>query len=290
MKKFRQILWKGLFRHIFVLVDLVFMRVDKKFTTLSPEVAEDLRIMKFTPNFLKRSGGDRSISSYSESIGVFKVLIINLLQNIPRPKILDIGCGSGLLAIASESLVRDGGEYIGLDIKESDIGYCREKFKDFFSHSFIHHSVRNAVYAPGQDSKHQPWDILDESIDLVTAKSVWTHLNKKDAIYYFGEVSRVLKPGGKALISFCLLDDSYYQQVNKIKKPWVRYSTPLYDSKDWFTVSNIKIPECCIGITDNGIKEMADLAGLRLVKKYPGQWKRSPGLWGQDILVFEKNV
>ena len=53
-------------------------------------------------------------------------------------------------------------------------------------------------------------------------------------------------------------------------------------------MSNIKVPENFIAITTDGIQKMADLAGLTLVKKYPGQWKRKPGFWDQDILTFEK--
>ena len=291
MKRLRRICWKYLYRHIFVLVDLIFMKVDRKLIAtplFSSEAREDLKIMKLVPSFLKRSGGARSVISYAESIGVFKVLINGLVKDVVRPKILDIGCGTGLLAIASESLVKDGGEYIGLDVKEEDIRYCRKHFEKIPSLSFIYHPVRNATYAPHQDSKHQPWDILDESIDLVVSKSIWTHLNEQDAIYYFGEVGRVLKSGGKALITFCLLDEDYYRQASTINKPWFNYNKPIYNSQNWITMSNIKVPENFIAITTDGIQKMADLAGLTLVKKYPGQWKRKPGFWDQDILTFEK--
>jgi predicted SAM-dependent methyltransferase len=44
---------------------------------------------------------------------------------------------------------------------------------------------------------------------LVTALSVWTHLNEADARFYFKEISRVLKPDGKAIVTFFLLDEQY---------------------------------------------------------------------------------
>ena len=77
MKRLRWICWKYLYRHIFVLVDLIFMKVDRELIAtplFSPEKREDLKIMKLVPSFLKRSGGARSVISYAESIGVFKVL------------------------------------------------------------------------------------------------------------------------------------------------------------------------------------------------------------------------
>ena len=267
------------------------MRTDRNFISLPNSYRlQGLNILRLVPNFRKRIGGEISVISYASAVGIFKVLILNLLEKSSKPKILDIGCGTGLLAIASESSVREGGEYIGLDVREDDIRYCRKYFQKFPQYSFIYHPVRNAFYAPDQDSKHRSWDIIDESIDLVISKSIWTHLHEQDAIYYFGEISRVLKRGGKALITFCLLDSDYYQQVNTNKKPWLVYDKPTYDSQDWFSVSNLKIPENFIAITTNGVQKMADLAGLTLIKKYPGQWKRKPGYWDQDILIFEKKI
>ncbi len=43
-----------------------------------------------------------------------------------------------------------------------------------------------------------------------------------------------------------------------------------------------------IGITDHGFKEMVSKSGLTLKEHYQGNWKDIPGLYFQDVVVFEK--
>ncbi len=41
------------------------------------------------------------------------------------------------------------------------------------------------------------------------ALSVWTHFNEEGVLFYFKEISHVLKPDGKAIVTFSLLDETY---------------------------------------------------------------------------------
>ena len=47
----------------------------------------------------------------------------------------------------------------------------------------------------------------DNSFDLVFLTSVFTHMFAGDVENYLSEISRVLKPGGKCLITWFLLDE-----------------------------------------------------------------------------------
>ena len=130
-----------------------------------------------------------------------------------------------------------------------------------------------------------------------TALSVWTHMNEDDAVFYFGEIDRVLQAGGKAIVTFYLLDDLYHSSVNTWSEQMGRYNnsyqnsrifnTPSSQSRNWFHPDWAAQPEETIGVTPAGIQTMLDATRLSLVETYVGNWKEVPGVFYQDILVFE---
>jgi SAM-dependent methyltransferase len=230
-------------------------------------------------------------------IGVFQTLLNVHLEKRVGYQILDVGCGTGLMAVASEPFVQDDGHYIGIDVSLKDIQFCQSHYKQPYF-EFQHLNTYNARYAADGSQKPVPWDVASGSIDAVTAVSVWTHLNEQDACFYFSEIDRVLKPGGKALITFFLLDEFYDATVDSRTDQQGSYDTtrenlwvfdmPLSPSGDWRYPQRVEVPESAIGVTPTGVKKIIE--GLSLVHKhtYLGNWKRLPGGSFQDVLVFEK--
>jgi hypothetical protein len=133
---------------------------------------------------------------------------------------------------------------------------------------------------------------------MVSALSVWTHLNETDAVFYFAELGRVLKPGGKAIVTFFLLDTLYHEGLTRRAAEQGRYhmtsqgrwvfDQPAYGSDAWFHPSWTEVPETAIGVTQAGLERMILPTGLRLVEHCQGNWKEVPGIYFQDVLVFEK--
>lgn len=125
-----------------------------------------------------------------------------------------------------------------------------------------------------------------------------THLNEDDAQYYFEEISRVLKPTGKAIITFFLLDETYKKTLdsrsNKEGKfhrtsqdRWI-FDQPAYHSTMWFHLAWAKIPETAIGINEAGIDKLLASSDLQLIEQHVGNWKEVSGMFFQDILIFQK--
>jgi SAM-dependent methyltransferase len=122
---------------------------------------------------------------------------------LPRdPLVLDIGCGCGKLARFLH--LNPALRYVGVDLFKPSILWCRRAFAhaaDRFR--FEHFDGYSALYNPGGAVQVRdyrlPVDVA--SVDVVVCGSLFTHLLEPDAVHYLAEISRVLKPGGQALVS-----------------------------------------------------------------------------------------
>lgn len=275
---------------IYQAIERIYHKWDKKFIRRSKNI-------KLVPNFSNRRGGKLSYLEWGHVIGIFQTFIFNNIKDVKRPHIVDIGCGTGLLAIASEPFVKNGGKYVGIDVMEKDILFCQENY-DASCFEFYHHNVHNPTYSLHQNLKNVPWVVEKESTDLVTALSVWTHLDEQDSIFYMHEVSRVLKKGGRAMITMFLLDEHYYDTIgsrndeisefhNTNQRKWI-FDENAYQSHDWFTTKWVKVPEDAIGITKIGLEKMINGSQLRIREVFSGSWREKAAPYFQDIIIFEK--
>lgn len=94
-----------------------------------------------------------------------------------RPKILDVGCGTG----ANLLLLSKYGDAEGVDVSEDALAFCRER------------GLEKVKLGAGEDL---PYD--DATFDLVTAFDVVEHMD--DDLAGLKEMRRVLRPGGRVLL------------------------------------------------------------------------------------------
>jgi SAM-dependent methyltransferase len=109
--------------------------------------------------------------------------------------VLDWGCGCGRIArwIAPE-LAERGGTFLGCDLNPRLADWC-------------------AANLPGRyftNALRPPLDLPGGGVDLVYAHSVLTHLTEETAVAWLGELRRVLKPGGIAILTFH--DEAYAER------------------------------------------------------------------------------
>ena len=94
-----------------------------------------------------------------------------------RPRILDVGCGTG----ANLLMLAEYGDAEGVDISEDALAFCRERGLD---------KVRLGA---GEELPYE-----DATFDLVTAFDVVEHMD--DDLAGLREMRRVLRPGGRVLL------------------------------------------------------------------------------------------
>ena len=68
---------------------------------------------------------------------------------------------------------------------------------------------------------------------------------------------------------------------------WI-FDQPSYESDAWFHPEWVKIPEIAIGVTKTGLDRLTTNAGLKLIEHHQGNWKELPGVYFQDVLIFER--
>ncbi|MFY9621339.1 MAG: class I SAM-dependent methyltransferase [Pyrinomonadaceae bacterium] len=129
----------------------------------------------------------------------------------PHEAVLDVGCGSGRLAIPLTRYLNGEARYEGFDLSHAAIKWCQENISMHFPQfRFQVSDVRNDVYAPGEKRRLKAskytFPYANDSFDFVFLTSVFTHLVRADMKRYVSEVARVLKPGGRCLATFFLLN------------------------------------------------------------------------------------
>lgn len=276
--------------NIYRLLDRFFLPLDKGHIRRTQNI-------RLIPGENHRRGGKYSYAEWAHVIGIFQTLMFIHLNKSENNVILDVGCGTGLLGISSEPFLGEHGRYIGIDVAKQDIDFCRGHYRSS-KFSFFHLDVNNPAYTPHQKTERLKWDVNSHSVDLVTALSVWTHLNEADARFYIGEVNRVLKPSGKAIITFFLLDEVYEKSLSLRSNKKGRYhmtpqdswifDQPAYGSNDWFYPKWVKTPEGALGVTSEGLRHLLSKTELQRIEHYQGNWKEVPGVFFQDVVILQK--
>jgi SAM-dependent methyltransferase len=194
----------------------------------------------------------------------------------PHERVLDIGCGVGRMARPLLGHLDARGSYDGFDLVPEAIAWCRDRYpSDRFRFALL--DVHNARYHPaGRESAERArFPYPDGAFDFAFAASVFTHLLPAAAERYLAETARVLRPGGRALLTFFLAE-----------KPAWRLRHPFEGA----LVADPALPEEAIGYPEAWVRERVAAAGLAVHEPVRrGTWSGSrEGRSFQDILVVDR--
>jgi len=215
---------------------------------------------------------------------------IDLCELKPNARVLDVGCGSGRMALPLTKYLSEAGSYEGFDISVEAVKWCRENITTRFPNfSFRVSDVRNAAYNTGANRSASEYSFTyqDESFDLVFLTSVFTHMLPADMDRYLCEIARVLKPGGKCLITFFLLNG----ESTELMATKAQMSLTFKHQIDGYRTINPFRPEDAVAYPEDFIRNLFNKRGLRIVEPIRfGSWcGRENFLTLQDIVISVKD-
>lgn len=207
----------------------------------------------------------------------------------PGEAVLDAGCGVGRMAVPLIPYLGPTGRYEGFDIVKKYVDWCRRAITPVHPNfRFRHADVFNREYNPAGPVKAGEFRFPypDGTFDFAFLTSVFTHLMPPDAAHYLAEVGRVLKPGGRALATFFLLNE----ESNRLTDTG-RGRFTLLPAEGVYRVHRADVPEACIALDEAFVAGAVRAAGLTLDPVRYGFWcGRDPGYDFQDILILRKPV
>jgi ubiquinone/menaquinone biosynthesis C-methylase UbiE len=149
--------------------------------------------------------------------GAFRRSLIQLAGVEPGNSVLDVGCGTGSLAIAAGKAVGAQGRVVGIDPSPEMIGRAQSKARRLANVSF-------------QIGTAQELPFPDASFDVVLNTFV-VHQLPHDSLHQAKlETARVLRPGGRLLIVDIGGEQGERQTVHV--RAAARHGVPLFDLRD----------------------------------------------------------
>lgn len=217
---------------------------------------------------------------------------LTLLCQLKRDsKILELGCHHGRTAIGLVKYLRPPGKYEGLDIQKQQIEWAKKHFPNN-CFNFNHADIFNGMYNPTGKFSASVFNFpyAKNYFDTVYAASLFTHLLPDATAKYIKEIYRVLKPDGKALLSFCLLD--YYRGSSFSINPKLYAADFKFIQHNGVAIRDPKTPEALVMYSKKLINKYIRSAGLTIKKVIPGYWSKLNN-WAvneQDLILIEKSV
>ena len=128
----------------------------------------------------------------------------------PGSKLLDLGCGDGVLAFPLARLLGPQGEYRGIDLQAEWITWLQENVTPRWPNfRFDLIDIRNSYYNPSGAIRPREvrFPYPGDYFDVVVANHVLMYLLAEELTQYLAEIYRMTAPGGVCYATAFIVDD-----------------------------------------------------------------------------------
>lgn len=201
-------------------------------------------------------------------------------------QVLDAGCGLGRMAFGLAHYLGPNARYEGFDISPDLTAMAQARFSSLGNFRFRHVDVYNRMYnGLGQLKASEfvfPYE--DGAFSFAFLTSVFTHMFPADVQHYLREIRRVLRPSGRCLATFFVMDEEASESVRQ-----GRSAIPFTHEPDrGCHVHDPAAPENAVAYDEEVLLSMIANAGLKVAARHAGQWAgRTRFLTYQDVLLLE---
>ena len=204
----------------------------------------------------------------------------------PDSSILEVGCGTGNMALAMTSFLSERGSYTGFDLDRDRISWCQTAYSDFKNFNFAHSDVFNRHYNSAGSIKAEnfrfPYE--DSQFDFAILNSVFTHMLPVEMENYLSEISRVLAPGGSIFATFFLLNMHSFTAIIQGTAKF-QFKHPISGA----LCANPANPELAIAYYEPDVLFQMECNRFSSVGITYGNWAcQESTAGGQDIIVAQK--
>ncbi|MGH9316513.1 MAG: methyltransferase domain-containing protein [Thermoanaerobaculia bacterium] len=200
----------------------------------------------------------------------------------PGDRLLDIGCGTGVMVPGLLSRVGPNGSYVGFDVHRPAVSWCRRAYRAEPRCSFELARVASPYSTQrGSPIEQYSFPLADGQADFVLAKSVFTHLTAREASPFFREIHRTLRPGRAAVVTAFLFDKG--SRVGTGSSRVFRWS----DETGRMRWRSRLRPEAALAYERTYFFDLLEARGLRVQWFCPGFFPgNADRLIAQDVLIL----
>jgi arsenite methyltransferase len=175
--------------------------------------------------------------------------------------VLDLGSGGGKICYIASQVVGPEGRVIGVDMNDEMLALA-EKYREEVGNRIGYHNVEF------RKGKIQDLPLDDDSIDTVVSNCVLNLVRNDDRERLFGELFRVLRRGGRAVISDIVSDETVPQSMQDDPTLWSGCISGAF-REDLFLAAF----------------ERAGFDGIHLLKRDDEPWKTEQGIDFRSVTV-----
>jgi SAM-dependent methyltransferase len=210
----------------------------------------------------------RDAAAFLDRLGVFQQ---------PVRLVVDVGCGAGAMVEEFRRRLPGNGRYVGFDVHEPSIRWCRRRWAEDPRLVFELAPVASPYGAAGGvPVQRYRFPARDGEADLVLAKSVFTHLSEEEARHYLSETRRILRPGRPAVVTAFLFEPG---------ASGVEAAFPHPAGRGMRLKARAR-PSAAVAWEKASFVSMIEEAGLRLQWQSQGYYPGRPRRDAQDILLL----